>query len=241
MSIYKTRLLRLVHGALLVLLIAGGTLGSVTALGSQDADTYCAAVADQLPLIERRINAAASVQQGIMDTESQQINVMIRQLQADETDLYRTIDSARDRNLAPIPNHGAYQDTITRLGGQRRQAVRAADQQFARGLRRVIDTRHATLAGRVDAYRISVTDALRAADVTCAQTDDALAGRPVLSAALQKADAGFQSQSDADEGLTTTIQQLIRTKQAAIRAANQTYLLAAVPVQRHLQMVIDNQ
>jgi hypothetical protein len=240
MSSYRHWCKLVAHGLALIALISGGAVLPATAVGSQSSDTnYCADIPTELDDVRSGLEAASDRLRAEIDRQTGALDLMLQRFGGDKTELYQTIDAARQTNLKFIPSHEAYASTMMRLTAERRQQVAKVDQQFATSLRSAVEADQAVRAGQIEAYRIAVTDALTAAQTICQETDDGESGRPTLLAALTKSRRTYAEQRQRDGVLAKTVSQLAAARRQSITTVNHSYLLAAKAAQADLQTTVD--
>lgn len=118
----------------------------------------------------------------------------------------------------------AYETAVNNAVSTRRAAYDSAREAFRNGVETIVSGRQSTIAGQLNSFETAVNTAFQNAQASCASNpSDGPAIRATLMAALKSARENYTSDRKGDATVGSQIQQLIATRDAAFKAANQTF------------------
>jgi hypothetical protein len=161
------------------------------------------------------------------------MRLMTDEQRSSRTDLNKTIDIQRARNLSELRRHvgtatgrqavDVYRNTQVQADTARRSAVRRADDSFIAAVQRLVANRQAAQAGQVEALRITLDDALQTASGQCAAGVEAATVSRQFIATVHTSRDTYLDQRKADDTVTAQGASLSETRRQAVATANQTY------------------
>lgn len=117
-----------------------------------------------------------------------------------------------------------YENSVMQAVATRRAAFDAARTAFRTGVKNAILTRRSTLSDQADTFATTVNAALTAAESSCTDgTVSATAIRQTLVSSLRNARQTFVSNRQGDNKVGIAVRQLAVTRNAAFKAADQTF------------------
>lgn len=131
-----------------------------------------------------------------------------------------------------------YETAVKNAVTIRRAAYDAARQTFRDGVKSAIDSRRSTITSQTDAFSSAVQSALSSAEASCNTDSSVSAGqtaRTTLVASLKTARETFQADRKNDATVGSQATQLAATRDAAFKAADQTFQASMTTARTALQ------
>jgi hypothetical protein len=222
--------------SVLLLLTACASHGRVSAVGISDnqGDQLCSDISTRTEAVQDKISARQEALLNSWQTQSDKIEIISETRDKDVEGLRAHIDDARSQNAIKMRKLAAdddeekavdtYVSAVSSAVHARRQSVDTARTQFRSDVKKLAEARQATLAGQVEALRISIADAYTTAKSGCSDGTDPSAVQAALAQQLAAAKQGFIEKRATDNQLGIQIKQLASTRRDAVKAADTTFL-----------------
>jgi hypothetical protein len=129
-----------------------------------------------------------------------------------------------------------YETAVQAAVTTRRAAYDAARQAFNDGINSTVGTRASTVTGQLSSFQDSVNSAINTAQASCANDPaNGPAVRLTLQAGLKSARLTFQGERKSDDTVSTQVKQLATIRDAAFKAADQTFQTALSAARQSLE------
>jgi hypothetical protein len=227
----------LAHSSLLLLLITVGSMSHVTALGNMAPATNAANFCADVDQIQGRINARMeSSRRELRDSwvqQTERLNLMAKQYAADTRSLEAQINAMRATNVTTmrtIYGHGDQKTAVLQYDvamrdviQQRRAAVDSAQSVYQKSVGTVVRDKQAMRAGQVEAYRITIDDAFRAAKVSCEESPDSTTAHATLKTQLETSRSVLRKSIEKDTASSYRLKSLRENRDASLQAATEQF------------------
>ena len=119
-----------------------------------------------------------------------------------------------------------YEKAITDAIATRRTANDAARSAYRKGVDDAIAARRTTVSAQVATFQSAVASAIAAAESTCASDPKSTTAKDTLKTSLKDAHTAFQADRANDEKVSTTVADLAKTRDGAIKANDAAFATA---------------
>jgi len=209
---------------------------SDAASGSSNAKTseFCTNLSNEENSVNQRMNNLISNAESHWSTSSQDWQNIWSRVDQKVSDSRQKADTerlqdftklqAKAKNTAEQQAVQTYITAVTNAVSTRRSAYDAARQAFRAGVEAAISSRGNTVTDQFNIFKESVTSSFAIAQTSC--TADPSGGqtyRKQLQTSLRTARLTFESGRKNDQTVPSQIKQLVATRNAAFKAADQTF------------------